>query len=282
MILRTDGASRGNPGPSAVGVALLDDDGRRVFACGLCVEPGTNNQSEYQAVLNGVRLARGLGIRDLQIQLDSELVVKQLNGEYEVRDPSLAELKGEVEKIIGTSGLFSVPGAFSTVRISHIPREWNALADQAANTALDEGAWFGGLDTAASSEVLARQMARCALTAHYYAEGSLDEDKGMFPIRGAHGPIGAGRIGLWGDGVATLVLRAEAGATHPLRRYLRITEEGGVLERGMPSPEPGMDLVEACFKEVMIPVITSAAREYEVAVEPSASVRTEPSSEVPL
>ncbi|HET9888471.1 MAG TPA: ribonuclease HI family protein, partial [bacterium] len=83
-ILHSDGASRGNPGPAAIGFLIRDANGTELAAEGECIGTTTNNVAEYQALLAGLRKARELGIEELEIRLDSELVVRQLNGDYKV------------------------------------------------------------------------------------------------------------------------------------------------------------------------------------------------------
>jgi ribonuclease HI len=128
-ILFCDGASRGNPGPAAIGFVLRDSSGRELAAQGHRIGTSTNNVAEYRAVLAGLERAHELGIEDLEIRLDSELVVRQLNGKYKVRHPSLIELKAQVDEILRR---------FRTVRILHVGREENGAADRLANEALDQ------------------------------------------------------------------------------------------------------------------------------------------------
>ena len=127
-ILFSDGASRGNPGPAAIGFIVTDLLGQELAAEGECIGNTTNNVAEYQALLAGLQKARELGINDLDIRLDSELVVRQLNGEYKVRHPALIEWKRRVDNLLGQ---------FRSVDIAHVGREENAIADKLANEALD-------------------------------------------------------------------------------------------------------------------------------------------------
>jgi len=127
-ILHSDGASRGNPGPAAIGFILQDASGQELAAEGECIGTTTNNVAEYQAVLAGLRKARELGIEELEVRLDSELVVRQLNGDYKVRHPGLIEWKRRVDDMLH---------GFRRVRIHHIDRNENAAADKLANEALD-------------------------------------------------------------------------------------------------------------------------------------------------
>lgn len=127
-VLRSDGASRGNPGPAAIGVLLEDDSGNVVESFGRKIGSATNNVAEYEAVLAGLEAARARGVEFLELRLDSELVVRQLNGQYKVRHPALAALKHDVDRLLT---------AFRSVRIVHVPREENRGADRLANRALD-------------------------------------------------------------------------------------------------------------------------------------------------
>jgi ribonuclease HI len=127
-LLFSDGASRGNPGPAAIGFLLQDSSGNELAAEGECIGTTTNNVAEYQAVLAGLRKARELGIEELEIRLDSELVVRQLNGDYRVRHPGLIEWKRRVDDMLR---------GFRNVHILHVDRNENAAADKLANEALD-------------------------------------------------------------------------------------------------------------------------------------------------
>ncbi|MAF27068.1 MAG: ribonuclease H [Gemmatimonadetes bacterium] len=130
-VVYSDGASRGNPGAAAIGVRILADDGTELLAKGLCIGKTTNNVAEYRAVLAGLESARELGLRSLELRLDSELVVRQIRGEYRVRQPALAVLKNKVDGLLVS---------FDSVEVRHIPRKENAEADRLANRALDRAA----------------------------------------------------------------------------------------------------------------------------------------------
>ncbi len=129
--LYTDGGARGNPGPGAVGI-ILKKDGEVIFAKGKNLgDTLTNNQAEYRAILGGLKVAAKIGIKELKCNLDSELVVKQLRGEYKVKNEELKELFAKVKK---------AEGDFKKVSYHHIPREKNKLADELVNEALDNQA----------------------------------------------------------------------------------------------------------------------------------------------
>ncbi len=128
LILYTDGAARGNPGPAAIALVLLDGHGRRLEAFGEFIGEATNNEAEYRALLRGLRLAINHKADTLQIRTDSELLAMQLKGDYRVRAHNLKPLYEQAKK-----ELERLPH----VSISHIPREQNRHADRLANQALD-------------------------------------------------------------------------------------------------------------------------------------------------
>jgi len=123
-----DGASRGNPGPSAIGVVIFDTDGREVHRESRRVGHGTNNEAEYKAAVAALEAALGLGVSHLELRMDSELVVRQLTGRYRVRNPRLAPLYGR---------LLDLRNRFQSVTFRNLPRAGNHLADMLANQALD-------------------------------------------------------------------------------------------------------------------------------------------------
>lgn len=128
LVIYTDGASRGNPGPAAIGVVLQDESGHAVDSISQCLGETTNNQAEYRAVIAGLERALALGTTQVELRSDSELVVHQLSGRYRVKNASLKPLVQKVEEL--RSG-------FSELSVSYIPREKNREADKLANLALD-------------------------------------------------------------------------------------------------------------------------------------------------
>lgn len=124
----SDGASRGNPGPAAVGVRILSADGEELLAEGVAIGRCTNNVAEYRGAIHALTKASELGLDSLELRMDSELVVKQLKGEYRVKQPALAELKEEVDRL---------RSRFRVLRWKYVPREQNREADLLANEALD-------------------------------------------------------------------------------------------------------------------------------------------------
>jgi ribonuclease H / adenosylcobalamin/alpha-ribazole phosphatase len=126
--LFTDGGARGNPGPAAYAYVLEAKDGTVLAAHGEAIGVATNNVAEYRALIEGLRKAIELGVAEVEVVSDSELVVKQMRGEYRVKNETLQELSFEATGL--ARRLDGV--AYRAVR-----RELNALADQLVNEALD-------------------------------------------------------------------------------------------------------------------------------------------------
>jgi probable phosphoglycerate mutase len=123
-----DGGSRGNPGPAAWGVVVLDDEGGIRERHGGSLGRATNNVAEYHGLLEALRLAEAAGADDVEIRSDSELIVRQIQGRYRVRHPDLKPLYAEAMRRIGRLSRF---------RIEHVRREDNKEADRMVNVALD-------------------------------------------------------------------------------------------------------------------------------------------------
>ena len=126
--LFTDGGSRGNPGPAAAAYVLEADDGHVLAAHGETIGVATNNVAEYRALVDGLAKALELGVEDLEVISDSELVVKQMNGEYRVKNAALVDLSLEAARIARQIG---------RVRYKAVRRIENELADSLVNEALD-------------------------------------------------------------------------------------------------------------------------------------------------
>ena len=126
--LWTDGGARGNPGPAAYGYVLEAEDGAVLAAHGEAIGTATNNVAEYRALVAGLEKAEELGVDELEVVSDSELLVKQMRGEYRVKNAALRELYDEAAGL--TRRLRTV--AYTAVR-----REHNELADRLVNEALD-------------------------------------------------------------------------------------------------------------------------------------------------
>lgn len=127
--LYSDGGSRGNPGPAGAGFVITDGDGKTICNGKKALGTATNNFAEYSALLLGLEAATDLGVTELICLLDSELVVKQLTGEYRVKHPDLLPLFTEVKRRCHQ---------FQKITFQHIPREKNRIADRLANEAMDE------------------------------------------------------------------------------------------------------------------------------------------------
>ncbi len=126
--LYTDGASRGNPGKAGAGAVLLDQQNQELATCSKYLGTCTNNVAEYKALILGIDKALNLGCRKLAIHLDSELIVRQIEGRYKVKNEGLKPLFTQVK------GLLS---SLSHWTITHVPRAKNARADQLANKGID-------------------------------------------------------------------------------------------------------------------------------------------------
>ncbi|MBU0976703.1 MAG: ribonuclease HI family protein [Patescibacteria group bacterium] len=125
----TDGGARGNPGPAAAGVVIFDEEGRLLAIDAKYLGETTNNQAEYQALELALELLQKKDIsRDITCYLDSELIVKQLNGEYKVKNSDIAIVKKRID---------SLSEFFENIEFIHIRREENKFADKLVNVILD-------------------------------------------------------------------------------------------------------------------------------------------------
>jgi ribonuclease HI len=127
--LFSDGAARGNPGPAGAGAVLVDPDGQVVARLGKYLGTQTNNYAEYMGLLLGLKHARSLGTRELEVLADSELLIRQLEGRYQVKSTTLRPLYEEAARLLKD---------FSRVKLTHVPREKNKAADEMSNRAIDE------------------------------------------------------------------------------------------------------------------------------------------------
>jgi probable phosphoglycerate mutase len=126
--LYADGGARGNPGPAAYGYVLEAEDGTILASEGRSIGVATNNVAEYRGLVAGLAKAVELSIPEIEVRLDSELIVKQMRGEYRVRNESLRTLSLEALRLARQLG---------HVDYQHVPRERNELADSLVNQALD-------------------------------------------------------------------------------------------------------------------------------------------------
>ena len=127
--LHVDGASRGNPGEAGFGVHVCTPEGSEVAGLYGYLGKATNNVAEYQALLHGLRFALARGAREVSVFSDSELLVRQLEGRYRVKNPGLQPLFREAQSLLAR---------FDRARVSHVRREQNREADALANRAVDE------------------------------------------------------------------------------------------------------------------------------------------------
>ncbi|WP_126661585.1 ribonuclease HI [Haloterrigena salifodinae] len=123
-----DGGSRGNPGPAAIGWVIVTGDGI-VAEDGETIGTATNNQAEYEALIAGLEAARDYGYDEVHVRGDSELIVKQVRGEYDTNNPELREKRVTVHELLGP---------FDEWTLEYVPREVNDRADGLVNEALDE------------------------------------------------------------------------------------------------------------------------------------------------
>jgi ribonuclease HI len=128
LIVNVDGGARGNPGPAAVAAVVRDRDGNLLERRGELIGEATNNVAEYRAVLLGISRAAELGASEVELIGDSELVVRQLKGDYKVKDSSLRELHAQVGDALRQFDVWS---------IRHVRREQNEDADLLVNETLD-------------------------------------------------------------------------------------------------------------------------------------------------
>jgi len=126
--LYTDGGARGNPGPAGAGAVLKDMDGNVIDTVTKYLGETTNNQAEYHALILGLKRAKALGVKEVDVFMDSQLAVKQINGEYKVKNEEIAKRFVEVA---------NVRQFFTRVRFTHIRRERNTEADALVNEIID-------------------------------------------------------------------------------------------------------------------------------------------------
>lgn len=129
LIINTDGGARGNPGPSGIGVVIADSHGLVLETHKQFIGKATNNVAEYKALLVGLMRAKELGAEHVVVQMDSELIVRQMQGVYKIKDAGLKPLATEAKEYIAS---------FQSVLFIHVRREMNKLADKLVNEAIDE------------------------------------------------------------------------------------------------------------------------------------------------
>ncbi len=127
--LYSDGAARGNPGLAGAGAVLVEPSGQVIDRLGKFLGVQTNNFAEYTALLLGLRRAKELGVAEVEVFADSELMIRQLGGRYQVKSASLRPLYDEALQLLNE---------FERVKLVHVPREMNRAADEMSNRAIDE------------------------------------------------------------------------------------------------------------------------------------------------
>ena len=130
VVVHVDGGARGNPGPAAIGVVVSDGEGTVLDEVAETIGVATNNVAEYQALLKGVERAAALGADDVELVNDSELVARQLTGQYKVKHPAMKPLYEDARSALQSFGRWT---------IRTVPRAQNARADALVNAALDAG-----------------------------------------------------------------------------------------------------------------------------------------------
>ena len=129
VVIFTDGAAEPNPGPAAIGVTIKDKRGKLITLISQRIGRATNNQAEYRAIIAALEESVRLGVKQVDIKMDSELVVKQISGEYRVKKATLKPLYQQVKQLLGLLKDFT---------ITHIPRQQNTEADKLAHKALND------------------------------------------------------------------------------------------------------------------------------------------------
>ena len=128
LFIHTDGGSRGNPGPGAIGIAVLNDQKKLIKEIGKFIGRSTNNEAEYKAVIEGLKTCKEMGGKELKFFIDSLLVVSQLNGKFKIKEPRMKKFYLEIKEL---------EKSFDSVTYLHVPREKNYMADKIVNEVLD-------------------------------------------------------------------------------------------------------------------------------------------------
>ncbi|MFO0822469.1 MAG: ribonuclease HI family protein [Gemmataceae bacterium] len=214
--MHIDGASRGNPGPAAYAVVLARP-GHPTVEIADTIGKATNNVAEYTALVEGLELATELGVKQLAVFSDSELMVKQMNGEYKVKHPDMLPLYQEAKRLVGGLTKFT---------ITHVRRENNKRADEIGNDALDGRPRRRGQEQRPSPE----------------SGGEEDFAPTSLAGKGAGG-LGSATVGdatVRADAIAVLLSAAQAWAAHGLKaapveavweQLWSILEDGNVLKK---------------------------------------------------
>lgn len=142
-VLHADGGARGNPGPAGIGVVLKDESGAVIGEIAQGIGRATNNVAEYKALIAGLELALARGVTQIEVYLDSELVVSQLRGEWKIKKDTLRSLAVEARRLLNR---------FDISSLSHVPRGMNEDADKLANQGMDQAALDVELDAESPPE----------------------------------------------------------------------------------------------------------------------------------
>jgi ribonuclease HI len=175
LTLNFDGGSRGNPGPAGVGVVIYAADGTELVTLGRFIGRATNNAAEYRALITGLQEATKLGAKRLIIRGDSELIIKQMRGEYRVKNPDLRPLWEEARKLLSQ---------FQHATLEHNLRGKNAVADRLANLAMDRKSDVTEIDSVAPPRPARKQFScsACGCVIEVKQQGSA-ADSGPFTCR---------------------------------------------------------------------------------------------------
>ena len=128
VVIHTDGGARGNPGPAGIGVVFFGEHGKIIQEFKAYIGEATNNVAEYKALVMALEQAHKLGFRDLHINMDSELIVRQMQGVYKIKEPALQVLAKQV---------LALSNHFDKISYRHVVREKNKEADRLVNQAID-------------------------------------------------------------------------------------------------------------------------------------------------
>jgi len=158
LTLQFDGGSRGNPGPAGIGIVVRAADGTPLITLGRFIGRATNNVAEYRALITAMEEAQKLGAKKIIIRGDSELIIKQMRGEYKVKHPDMRELYDEAQHLLHQ---------FDEAKIEHNLRDKNELADTLCNLAMDRRADVTEIDESpvdvpAPKATVAGQRFECA------------------------------------------------------------------------------------------------------------------------
>lgn len=135
--LHTDGGARGNPGPAGIGAVLMDESGEVIGELADGIGIATNNVAEYQALIAGLDLALTKGVTELEVFMDSELVISQMQGKWKIKNKALQPLALKASSLLNR---------FESATFTHVPREANADADKLANQGMDAAELDAELD----------------------------------------------------------------------------------------------------------------------------------------